>query len=101
VGDGDRLHFVTNVVEESFGAITRLCGCNSRRRSLVLSRCFRTASTQKGFPVKMSTVGRVVAALFITVAATMIGAGTASAATAAPQSADGCWVNVLAGCEDD
>jgi hypothetical protein len=49
----------------------------------------------------MSTVGRVVAALFITVAATMVGAGTAAAATAAPTAADGCWVNVLAGCHDD
>jgi hypothetical protein len=49
----------------------------------------------------MRTVGRVVAALFITVAATMIGAGTAAAATAAPQSADGCWVNVFSKCHDD
>ena len=49
----------------------------------------------------MSTVGRVVAALFITVAATMVGAGTAAAATAAPTSTDGCNLVILAGCYDD
>ena len=52
--------------------------------------------------MKMGTVGRVVAALFITVAASMIAAGTASAATAAPQSADGsCWVAAFTKCIED
>jgi hypothetical protein len=50
-------------------------------------------------PVNMRTASRIVAAVVVTVAVTLIGAGTASAATAAPQSSDGCWIFIGA-CKD-
>jgi len=51
--------------------------------------------------VNMRSVGRVVAAVVVTVAVSLIGAGTASAATAAPQSADGgCYLVLLGGCKN-
>ena len=44
------------------------------------------------------TFGRLVAALVLTAAATVVGAGTA---VAAPAGTDGCYVNVLSKCYDD
>jgi hypothetical protein len=48
--------------------------------------------------VQKHTLGRVVVALVLTAAATLVGAGTAMAA---PAGADGCYVNVLSKCYDD